>query len=207
MGLFYTNITLYKAQQHKVASLLNKLNRTAYISPPVRGFTVVYDKETEDQDLDVLMKLAVKITKKLKCVALASLVIDSDVYIYCLYDTGRLLDVYDSVPGYFDPKAGCSPPEGGDVKKLCEAFEKPDAFSEVSRIFELVKQGNLCDIEELLKGNLDEEAKEWLNGEDIHVALVRAFDMPSFAACTGYYTIVNTDLPRELDRSRLVKLP
>lgn len=197
MGLFYTNVILYKAQQQQIAEFMNKRNRISFVSPTLRDFTVVYEKETENQDIKVLKKLTKSLSKKFKCKALASLVHDSDLYLYWLYDNARLLDSYNSLPGYFDTEGNKSKPEGGDAKKLCEAFDKQNAISEVRHIFDLVE-----------KGNINEDwSEEYLQGEDIHEALVQVFGMPSFAASIGYFTIVNTELPKELDRASLIKCP
>jgi hypothetical protein len=196
MGLFYTNVTLYKAQQQQIADFLTKQKRIAYVSPTQGEYTVVYDKETEDQDTRVLKKLSESLTRQFKCKALSSLVHDSDVFMYWLYDRGKLLDTYNSMPGYFDPDTNKASPEGGDVKKLCLAFEKLDESSNIEHIFDLVAQGNL-----------DIEAEEFLLGEDIHGALVQALSMPSFAAYTGYYTIENSDLPEASDRNVFIKVP
>jgi hypothetical protein len=195
MGWFYTNVTLYKAQQQQVADFLARQKRKAYVSPTVADFTVVYDKETEDQDTAVLKKLTESLTKKLRCRGLASLVHDSDVYMYWLYDNGKLLDTYNSFPGYFDSEVDDALAEGGDVQKLCKAFEKQGASSESARTFALGEQGNLSvDIE------------QYLQGEGIHSALVRALGMPPFAAYGGYNTIENNDVVMDLDRKSLIRL-
>jgi hypothetical protein len=196
MGLFYTNIVLYKAKQQQIADFLNKQKRNAYVSPTVGEFTVIYDKETEDQDTRVLEKFAGLLTKKFSCAALASLVHDSDIYMYWLFDKGKLIDTYNSLPGYFDSAPGIPIPEGGDGIKICATFEKLNALLEVEHIFELVKQSNL-----------GAETHEYLSGEDIHAALVRALDMPSFVSFTGYYTLENANLPEELERISLIKCP
>ncbi len=195
MGLFYTNVILYKVQQKPVADFLSKQGRFAYVSPTLSDFTVVYDKETEDQDTRILKKLCELLTKKFECAALASLVHDSDVYMYWLYHNGKLLDSYNSLPGYFDSEMDKPLPEGGDAEKLCKTFGKLNALSEVQKIFKLVEQGNL-----------DEEAEEYLQGEDIHSELIKVLEMPSFGAFTGYYTIENSDLPDGLQRDNLIKI-
>jgi hypothetical protein len=194
MGLFYTNVILHKVQQRPLADFLGKQGRIAYVSPTQNNFTVIYDKETEDQDAKVLKSLAELLARKFRCVALASLVHDSDVYMYWLYKSGTFLDIYNSFPGYFDSQAGGEVPEGGDAKKLCTAFEKAGAISEVQRVFELVKQSNL-----------NEDPDEYLQGEDIHNALVQALGMPSFGAFTGYYSIENVDVLNGLNRADLVQ--
>jgi Tol biopolymer transport system component len=82
MGLFYTNITLYGPNQQQVTQYLKTLGRAAYVSPTVDGFTVVYDKQTEDQDERELIDLACGLSRAFQCPALAALVHDSDVFAY-----------------------------------------------------------------------------------------------------------------------------
>jgi hypothetical protein len=195
MGLFYTNVILYKVQQQSVANFLSKQGRSAYVSPTLHDFTVVYDKETEDQDIKILKQLCASLTKKFECAAWASLIHDSDVYMYWLYHNGKLLDAYNSLPDYFDSEMDMPIPEGGDAEKLCNAFGKISAISEIQKIFKLVEQGNL-----------DEDAGEYLQGEDIHSELIKVLEMPSFGAFTGYYTIEDGDLPEGLQQDNLIKI-
>ena len=145
--------------------------------------------------MGVLMKLAESLTRQFKCTGLASLVHDSDVYMYWLYENGRLLDTYNSLPGYFDSDADDPTPEGGDVKKLCKAFGRPEAESELTRVFSVVAQNNL-----------DGGGEEYLLAEEIHGSLAGALAMPPFAAFTGYHTIENSELPEGLAQTSLIKL-
>ncbi len=195
MGLFYTNITLDGAEQKEIADYLNRLKRVAYVSPTVEKFTVVYDQETEDQNTEVIESLAASLTKRFQCQALAALVHDSDVFLYWLYNHGECLDRYNSLPGYFDSTVGMLPPEGGDPDALCQAFEKASAIDKVQHIFELAEEGSHDDGRSGIN----------LQGEDLHQALVEALGMPSFAANAGYYRIENTDQPKELVRTSLIK--
>ncbi len=195
MGSFYTNVTLFKVEQRNVADFLAQQKRKAFVSPTAGNFTVVYDQETEDQDTEVLKELAEDLTRQFGCTGLASLVHDSDVYMYWLYENGELIDTYNSLPDYFDSDSDDATPEGGDVKKLCKAFGRPEAESELTRIFSLVAQSNL-----------DDPGEEYLLGEDIHDSLVRALAMPPFAAFTGYYSIENGELPEGLAEASLIKL-
>ncbi len=192
MGTFYTNVALYKPQQQPVADYLAKQKRTAYVSPTLNDFTVVYDKATEAQDADVLQNLTELLTRQFKCTGLASLVHDSDVYLYWLYDGGKLLDSYSSMPAYFDEDAGDGDPgpQRGDPQKLCTAFGRPDALDALTDIFESVEQGG----------------EELLFAEEIHAKLVEALGMPPFAAFTGYRMIDNHDLAVALDESTFVKV-
>ncbi|MEX2154338.1 MAG: hypothetical protein WD825_13445 [Gemmatimonadaceae bacterium] len=81
MGSFSTNITLRTTQQISVTAL-RSAGREAYVSQPMNGCTVVYDRECDDQDIEVLKKLASSLSAKLKCAAPAVLIHDDDVLIY-----------------------------------------------------------------------------------------------------------------------------
>ncbi len=140
MGFFYTNVTLYKAPRNQVADFLASKKRIALISPTQDNFTVVYDRETEDQDTRVLMMLSESLSRQFKCTVWASLVHDSDIYMYWLYGSGKLLDTYNSAPGYFDAGAERLAPAGGDANKLCGAFEHAEGIPEVIRIFDAVEK-------------------------------------------------------------------
>src|SRR5688572_24805790 len=102
MGSFYTNITLRTTEQAGVTDTLRSAKRSAYVSQPMNGCVVVYDRESEDQDIEVLKKLASSLSSKLKCAALSVLIHDDDVLIYTLHENGKVTDEYISWPKYFD---------------------------------------------------------------------------------------------------------
>lgn len=195
MGLFYTNITLYGPNQQQIAQHLKTLGRAAYVSPTVDGFTVVYDKQTEDQDEKELIGLACGLSRTFRCSALAVLVHDSDIFAYWLCESGRLTDAYDSAPTYFDPHAAPSPPSGGKPEILCKAFGREQAIEDVRRIFESVEAGSLD----------DDWSSDYLFAENIHRELVAALGMPTFAAMAGYYVIENGEVPEGLDKAALLR--
>ncbi|MCI0609099.1 MAG: hypothetical protein L0Z71_08570, partial [Anaerolineae bacterium] len=166
MGIFYTNITLFKVEHNQVLEFLQKEKRTAYVSPQQGNFVVVFDKETEDQDQRILMDLASKLSKTFRCNTFASLVHDGDVFYYWLYEKGKLVDKYNSAPDYFEsdidePMA----PTGGNAKRLCTAFDKQEAISEIIRVFETAKETAL---------NLESDSYADLFGEQIHFELAKS---------------------------------
>ena len=196
MGIFYTNVVLYGPDQSEIKDYLNKLNRISYISPTEDKFTVIYDQETEDQNTDVVRKLTEKLSNKFGCPALSSLVHDGDIFMYWLYDSGELLDTYNSIPGYFDTTIEKSMPEGGDAAKLCEAFDVPTSKNALNDIFKLVERTNID----------DDWSDEYLNGEDIHRELAQVLGMPPFAVNIGFYTIENDYLPDDLEHTDFTKI-
>ena len=197
MGIFYTNITLFKAERDQVVNSLKKEKRIAYISPKQESFIVVYDKETEDQDPKILADLTSKLSKALRCNALASLVHDGDVFYYWLYEKGKLVDKYNSAPDYFEEVDEPMAPTGGNAKKLCSAFDKQESLSKISKVFEVAKETAL---------NIEEDSDADLFGEEIHLELAKFLNMPLFAVNVGYYTIENNDLPREFEKSSFIQI-
>ena len=133
VGSFYTNVTLCGPEQAPVAEYLASRNRQTIVSPTVEGVTVVYDAITESQDPDTLTSLGRELSAQLDCSALAALCHDDDVLWLQLHVDGRLVDEYDSTPGYFDdvPPSG---PEGGDAAALCTAFGAEERVGKVEGI-------------------------------------------------------------------------
>jgi hypothetical protein len=197
MGTFYTNIVINKVQQNAVADYLKKQDYTAYVSPTIKDFTFIYPKVTEDQDTKVIIKFTKSLSKKFKCGALASLVHDSDIYMYWLFENGKEIDTYNSCPHYFDEDNGDDPtPSGGNATKLCSALNKKPSVTRVQDIFDQVKRESLG----------DGDAEEYLFAENIHLELARALDMPEYLVDLGFYSIEEGCIPEKVDRDLLIKV-
>ena len=198
MGIFYTNIALFKTERDQVYDFLKKEKRIAYVSPRQESFVVVYDKETEDQDPRILAGLAGKLSKALRCNAFASLVHDGDVFYYWLYEKGKLVDKYNSAPDYFESDIDKPmSPTGGNAKKLCSVFDKQESLPEIIRMFEIAEETAL---------NLESDSDADLFGEQIHFELAKSLGMPPFAVSVGYYTIANNSLPAEFEKSSFIQV-
>src|SRR5262245_20371151 len=124
MGLFYSNLTVYPPTRPALLAELQLLRRIAFLSPSVHGHTVVFDKAIDEQDTEAIERLGRGITKALSCSALAAVLHDDDVLYLWLFQKGRLRDRYDSAPAYFDPHSKPRPPEGGNAKLICKAFDR-----------------------------------------------------------------------------------
>ena len=170
MGSFYTNITLRTDRHDDVVEALHDLHRDAFVSAAHKGSIVVFDKKCEDQDVDSLKQLAGALSTRLKCPALGVLNHDDDILMYVLFDSGRLLDEYNSSPGYFDSGPG-DEPEGGDASSLGRAF----GVASTSGIEEILHTPNAA-------GHDDGYAVE----SERHQALVEALGLPEVAVQAGY---------------------
>ena len=194
MGLFYTNLSLFGVNQNHAAEYLS-IERDAYVSPTVNNFTVVYDKVMEDQDTNTIKKFSSSLSKALSCKAIAVLVHDGDLFLYWLYDSGNLVDHHNSIPSYLDDTKIPLPPSGGNIRKLCAAFNANDvAKQQVQGIFQIARNSAT-----------DADVSDYLSGENIHRELARALNIPMFAVETGYYTIANGLLSDEFDIEDFIK--
>jgi len=174
MGLFYTNMTLFRPARSALVADLRRLERSAFISPTVDGHTVVFDEQIEDQDTDAIEELGVAISKGLSCCAMTAVLHDDDVLYLWLFQKGKQLDHYNSCPGYFDDSLSLEP-SGGSGKLMCEAFGHPERAKMV---------------EKLLRTELSNFPETEIPGEqERHAAIAKALGMPPFVAALGYSAI------------------
>ena len=192
MGLFYTTFTTSGPDRDAVSTALNKLCRTAFVSPTVDGYTVIYDQETEEQDFTEIEKLGVLLSKAFGKPVLAAALHDDDVLYLWLFQGGEQKDFYNSLPQYFDPNAEPGPPEGGHSGLLCEAFGHGQKTKRV---------------EELLRANiLDEELPEIPGELERHQALIKELGMPAFAAAVTYSSVKGNYMPEEFAAVKFVQV-
>jgi hypothetical protein len=135
----------------------------------------VFDRAMDEQKARVIESLGRGLTKALGCAALAAALHDDDVLYLWLFQKGKLLDRYDSLPSYFDPDATGESPAGGDSQLLCQAFNRT---------------GREERVEQLLRANLLDEERPVVPGElERHEALAAELGMPPFVAGLGYSAI------------------
>src|SRR5262249_44183992 len=79
MGLFYANLTVYRPARPALRAEVRRLKRQAFLSPTLRGHTIVFDKEMDEQDSKAIERLGKALTKALSCAALAAVLHDDDV--------------------------------------------------------------------------------------------------------------------------------
>jgi hypothetical protein len=185
MGNFYTNITLRSEDTGRIMQTLTEQGRTAFVAEPREGFSVVYDRASDEQDPEVIDEVATQLSKGLGCAALAVLNHDDDVLWYGLYDRGKLVDEYSSAPGYFD--GDDRPPEGGDAKRLCRAFGA---------------EGRAADVEVLLRAPPGSD-DGFVFEVERHQALVETLGLPESAVGAGFTYIEAGELPDGLEAAQL----
>lgn len=176
MGSFYTNITLHTTNQNKVVDVLNAGSRTAFVSQPQDGCVVVYDSDTESQDVDVLKELADSLSAKLGCAALAVLIHDDDLLLYTLHENGKVVDEYASAS--LDEMDAA--PEGGDAARLCRAFGASHA-AQVETILRTDRAGG--------------SGGGYVFETERHEDLVKALGIPILAVATGFTYLDQGELP------------
>ncbi len=185
MGQFYTNYTLRGPSQQDVASAL--AGCSAIVTPAHNGCVVTYDEASEAQDFAIIDELGARLSRQFGCPVLVAVVHDDDILFLQLYEGGELADSYDSSPGYFDPEAEPSAPEGGDAQRLCAAFSTTN-LAEVSSI--------------LRKSSYDDDGPDAV---DRHEQLVRALGLPPWAVGAGFGYITEGELPDGLSEEHLVR--
>lgn len=133
MGNFYVNFATRGPQHDAVVGFLRDAGRTAIVSPTVDQVTLFYDEEADTQDDQAIVSLASSASRQLRSPVLAFLNHDDDILAYWLATDGKVVDEYNSCPGYFDD--GDDTPSGGDAHKLAAAFvsSKVDEIEQVLR--------------------------------------------------------------------------
>lgn len=187
MGNFYTNYTLKGPSQRTVAAAL--AGRSAIVTPAQGGCVVVFDEQSDDQDSEVIAELASRLSQELRCPVLAVLNHDDDIFWYQLYLSGELTDQYDSSPGYFDPEAEPSAPEGGDAQQLCNVFGVTSVV-EVERI--------------LRRSSFGEDGYTF--AFERHSDLARALGIPSYGVGAGFRYVSSGEFPEGLEEENLIRV-
>lgn len=133
MGNWYTNICVKGASQANIVSALEELGRRAYVTPDMGGWIIVYDQESDKFDLNELESLALTVSTKLSCTALASFNADDDVLWLGIYENGKLTARYASQKKHFED-GGEFPPIPEVAEGLCRIFQAPGKNRDVRKI-------------------------------------------------------------------------
>lgn len=173
MGNFYTNITLRGPDQTKILAFLREQNRNAYVSPTVNGMTIIFDEESDEQDVDILDTLTRDFSEALSCTGLGVLNHDDSMLWLGLYHKGQHLSEFDS-----SERLGTRP----------SSF--PGAFGVSGKIFRTWLILNTPHFLFLLETTR-------------HAALANLLDLPRWAVGWGYRDLHEGGTPSGLERSEL----
>ncbi len=175
MGNFYSNITLTTDARDKVINFLVDEKRHTFVYP-IDGFICVFPKNDE-----ILFELAEQLSSNFKCSAFSVIIHDDSLLLYKLFDSGNLLDDYNSCPGYF---SGVNQPStGGNAEKLCSVYSVPDERDS---------------LEEILR-------KEYTFESNRHDAIIAKINLPYCTVGGGFGYLQEDDVPPELDVSDLIE--
>ena len=133
MGNWYTNIAIKGAAQPDVLAALNELGRRSYVTPENHGWVVIYDQECDKFDLDELESLALTISTRLSCTALASFNADDDVLWIGAFEAGTRTARYASAREQFEDSAEF-PALLEVAEVLCRMFGKSGQVMNVQKI-------------------------------------------------------------------------
>lgn len=196
MGNWYTNICVKDAQQSEVVAVLDELGRRAFVTPDTGGWLVLYDQECDKFDLDLLESLALTISTRLSCTALASFNADDDVLWLGVYENGKLATRYASERRYFEDAAEF--PQVEDVAGvLCRIFEKPEKSQHVRNILRRPHGvlGLLSAFSRIRLAYLIEVLR--------HGDLAEALGMPFGSVGLGYEYVNRGETPPDVNRETL----
>jgi hypothetical protein len=196
MGNWYTNVAVKGRQQADVIAALEELGRRAYVTPETSGWIVVYDQQTDDFDLSILASLALTLSTRLSCTALASCNADDDVLWLALYENGTLSTRYASSRKEFED--GDEFPDLQETAQvLSRVFEKPEAKNQV---FGLLRKahGILGLLSLYLKVRM-----AYVVEVQRHLDLADLLGMPRAAVGLGYTYVNKGETPEGIDREAL----
>src|SRR5436190_17693233 len=170
MGSFYTNFQVRGDSTPAVLSALRPLIESrAYVSPPTGRWITVYDEASDDQDDAIIEEVGTGVSRALKTTVLAFLVHDSDIFRYWLFESGKLIDEFDSDPEYFGRHV--------DETRLWHLRGKPAALLPLCRTGTTVAQINAV---------LHDPASESAMADDILSDLVELLEIDEARAMLGF---------------------
>jgi hypothetical protein len=196
MGNWYTNVAVKGVQQADVVAALEELGRRAYVTPETSGWIVVYDQQTDEFDLGILESLALTLSTRLSCTALASCNADDDVLWLALYEDGILSTRYASSRKEFEDGD-----EFPDLRETAQVFsrvsEKPEVQNQVLGLLRK-SHGILGWLSLYLKVRI-----AYVVEVQRHLDLSDLLGMPRAAVGLGYTYVNKGETPEGIDREAL----
>lgn len=103
MGAFLVNFHVRTDSSERVCEALREAPvEHGWMAAGGEGWVSFWDEAASTQNADRIESLAGHVSDALQAPVIAFLVHDSDILCYWLYDAGKLLDQYNSCPGYWD---------------------------------------------------------------------------------------------------------
>jgi hypothetical protein len=128
MGNFYTNITVRGVKADRTVGVLRDLGREAYLVE-LNGDTIVFDRQSESQDTEILAALGEHLATKLEASAFAVLNHDDDLLWFQVYDHSELVAEYANRGG---PRT--------NVHALCRVFNRPKDTKNIIAVWLLLRR-------------------------------------------------------------------
>lgn len=183
MGNFYVNFAVKGDDPKRIADSLKQARREAFITPPINGYVVVYEKEADSQDIRAIEEVGLLLSRDAEAPVLAVLNHDDDILCYWLLDGGQVIDTYNSCPDYFgegNEEAGAS---GGNTELLCATLNAGAVPDSVAAIL---------------------QSDEYTFAVDRHTDLATALGLPSAVLGLGYRYVDEGDFPDGLDADQII---
>jgi hypothetical protein len=188
MSGYYANITVRGPEREDVVAFLKKQGVVAYVSPAVKGATVIWHEDLGSQE-----PLAASLSGELNCAVLVVMGYGEAVLMYTLYRAGAAADSYVSSPHEGLELDGPAPE--GDARVLAGAFgiDMDHLVARVERILRKPARQNT----------------EYAYAVNRHGELAKALGLPVFAAGSGFNSIEVGELPegQDFDASALIRTP
>ncbi len=188
MGNFYVNFSVKKSDPQEVVSVLERMGRSAFVTPAVGGYVTIFDKEADSQDTAEIEKLGIALSQETASPVLAVMNHDDDVLCYWLFENGGMIDHYNSFPEYFsdeDEDDDYQTTLGGGASKLCDAFSVPSATVAVASI--------------LHEG-------DYAFAVERHEAIANALGLPMCGVGMGYEYVARGELPDDVTEDQLIRV-
>jgi hypothetical protein len=142
MGGFYDSIHVRSESYQSIQDILNRLAKDEeykfYLAPVINGWVSLFASEYGQESLSR------EISRQTEADVLHMMVHDDDVFCYLYYRGSKLIDEYNSCPGYFGEKVPAK--ERKRLKGRPEVFrELVGTQSKVNKIRKILKSKSICD--------------------------------------------------------------
>ena len=139
MGAFVVNFHVQGSSQDRVTDVLQGIGiEGGWISGPTGRWISFWDSLASRQDTARIQEIAQPLSRQLEAPVIAFLNHDSDFICYWLYDNGKLLDEYNSCPGYFDGDASQESAMAANcelLRKYCRTDTSVEVLEEILKIW------------------------------------------------------------------------